>query len=161
MQRESDHADRTSIPAPPVTRDSGYTGKQFEEVTVESVLTNCYGRPTFLECLMPLIDSSVVHFNKRCVDITTANGQRVLHFADGTTHTTDLVIGADGIKSVVRQFVAGDTHLRFTGTVAYRGLIPTEDLKRAGVRTEMSVKPICWVGIDKVHISSFGKRPVL
>lgn len=107
---------------------------------------------------MPLLDSNVVHFNKRCVDIITENGQKILHFADGTTHTTDLVIGADGIKSVVRQFVTGDINLKFTGTVAYRGLIMADDLKQAGVRTEISARPLSWVGIDKVHVVNFSGK---
>ncbi|TFY66084.1 hypothetical protein EVG20_g5005 [Dentipellis fragilis] len=48
----------------------------------------------------------------------------ILHFADGTTHETDLVLGADGIKSTVRSFVVGEDSLQknaaFTNTVVYR-----------------------------------------
>ena len=38
----------------------------------------------------------------------------------------DLVVGADGIHSAVRQALFGDERPRFTGHVAYRGLIPAE-----------------------------------
>ncbi len=48
-----------------------------------------------------------------------------LTFADGRQERADLVIGADGIGSVVRQAVNPDDNLnRFAGYVAWRGLIP-------------------------------------
>jgi 2-polyprenyl-6-methoxyphenol hydroxylase-like FAD-dependent oxidoreductase len=44
--------------------------------------------------------------------------------ADGTTDSGDLVIGADGIGSRVRDFVAADTEPGYAGYVAFRGLSP-------------------------------------
>ena len=56
-------------------------------------------RPTFLDALMPLLDSGVTKFNKRCVSLgRTSAGRQVVHFSDHTTYEADLVIGADGIK---------------------------------------------------------------
>ena len=40
----------------------------------------------------------------------------------------DWVIGADGIHSKVRDYVAPDSQARFTGNVAWRGLVPVEKL---------------------------------
>ncbi|KAI0773492.1 hypothetical protein C8Q74DRAFT_1368087 [Fomes fomentarius] len=75
-----------------------------------------------------------------------------LHFADGTTAEADVLIGADGIKSKVRAAMYDSAHQRecanakegkreecerckhatplWTGTVAYRELIPTERLRQ-------------------------------
>lgn len=48
-----------------------------------------------------------------------------LLFEDGSTEEADLVIGADGIGSVVRRAVAPEAHANsFAGYVAWRGLIP-------------------------------------
>ena len=48
---------------------------------------------------MPLLDSGVTKFNKRCVSLgRTSAGRQVVHFSDHTTYEADLVIGADGIK---------------------------------------------------------------
>lgn len=114
--------------------------------------THLLYRPAFLEALLPLVDPSITHFNKRCTGISTTNaGRHVLHFSDGTTHEADMVVGADGIKSVTRNsVVGGNDRLVFTNTVAYRGLVPTETLRDAGVKTDLALRPICWVGKDKV-----------
>ncbi|KAF8899139.1 salicylate hydroxylase [Infundibulicybe gibba] len=144
-----------SILFPQRTLALGYTGKKGCH-TATKILNYVY-RPVFLEALMPLIDPSITHFDKRCTSIsTTDSGSHVLHFADGTTYEADLVIGADGIKSVTRDFVSGNVPppLGFTGTVAYRGLVENEALERAGVKTDLTIKPICWVGKDK-HMITF------
>lgn len=65
-----------------------------------------------------------------------------------------MVVGADGIRSVVRKAVMPDMAsdpLAFTNYVAYRGLVPTEKLRAAGVQTDLSRSPICWAGTDKVR----------
>lgn len=88
---------------------------------------------------------------QRCISVSTLpSGSHVLHFADGSTHETDLVIAADGIKSVLRDFVAGQpTSLVYSNSVAYRSVIPTEALK--AVKTDV-MRPLCWIGKNKVSI---------
>src|SRR5262249_4043419 len=45
-----------------------------------------------------------------------------------TTTSADVLVGADGIHSAVRHALLGPEKPRFTGCVAYRGLIPAERL---------------------------------
>ncbi|KAK0436633.1 uncharacterized protein EV420DRAFT_235664 [Desarmillaria tabescens] len=109
-------------------------------------------RPVFLDAIVGLLDPSIVHFNKRCVSIVSTEGTMTVNFTDGTKHEADLVIGADGIRSVTRDYVVGDgvqKHLEFTNTIAYRGLISLEDLKAAGLQTELSTRPVAFVGLNK------------
>ncbi|KAG7452203.1 FAD/NAD(P)-binding domain-containing protein [Guyanagaster necrorhizus] len=109
-------------------------------------------RPVFFDAVVGLLDPSTVHFNKRCVSLTTTETTIAITFADGTTHEADLVIGADGIRSVARNFVVVDAmqkHVTFTNTVAYRGLIPLEDLEAAGLQMQLSTRPIALVGLNK------------
>ena len=108
-------------------------------------------RPAFLDALVPFLDSGVTKFNKRCVSLgPTSSGRQVLHFSDHTTYEADLVIGADGIKSVVRNAVVSGGHLVFSNTYVYRGLIPINNLKSAGLKAEVQSRPHNWVGLGGV-----------
>jgi salicylate hydroxylase len=51
-----------------------------------------------------------------------------LKFQDSTTVVANLVIGADGIHSVVRSAYMEDDAI-FSGLVAYRGLVPMEKVR--------------------------------
>ncbi|VDB99848.1 unnamed protein product [Peniophora sp. CBMAI 1063] len=122
-------------------------------------------RASFLEALAGNIDRSMIteHFKKRCTSIQKmGSGRTLLVFSDGTTHETDVVIGADGLKSTVRRFVLGlpegarDESLVFTRTAAYRGLVPIEELKAAGAKTDF-LQSLCWFGEDK-HLITFPIR---
>ncbi|TFK70746.1 salicylate hydroxylase [Pluteus cervinus] len=120
-------------------------------------------RPDYMDAIMPLIDPSIVHFGKQCIlvdktppEVSGGRPTTTLHFADGTTAVADLVIGADGIKSITRRYVTGsdDSRLSFTGTSLYRDLIPMEDLRKAGVKTELLGRQLSWFHHDK-HLICF------
>ncbi|KAK0215062.1 salicylate hydroxylase [Armillaria fumosa] len=109
-------------------------------------------RPVFLDAVVGLLDSSIVHFNKRCVSIISSETTTVISFSDGTTHEADVVIGADGVRSVTRNYVVGEgiqNNMVYTNTIAYRGLISLEDLKAAGLQTELSTRPVMFAGLNK------------
>src|SRR5581483_9785240 len=53
----------------------------------------------------------------------TADGVR-LTFANGTTATADAVVGADGVHSIVRDILFGQSPVNFTGRIAYRTTYP-------------------------------------
>ena len=57
-----------------------------------------------------------------------ANGVN-LTFANGGTVSAQVLIAADGIRSTVRQALFGDDVPMFTGFVAWRGLVPVEDIE--------------------------------
>lgn len=115
-------------------------------------------RAAFLDALVGLVDPSITHFNKRCVSITTRDGQdpgaSIIHFADGTTFEAEVVLGADGIRSNVRRTVTEQhdvSRVVFSRTVAYRALLPLEEILRAGVQIDFSKRPNNLVGNDKVR----------
>ncbi|KAF5337613.1 hypothetical protein D9758_014926 [Tetrapyrgos nigripes] len=71
-----------------------------------------------------------IHLSHRLGSIYEEEDCVNLHFLNGNTATCDLLIGADGIKSVVRQHLHAlpNNGITYTGTVAFRGLIPVEKL---------------------------------
>jgi salicylate hydroxylase len=52
----------------------------------------------------------------------------MLYFADETASLADLVVGADGIRSVVRDSVWKNYQLKYTGTSVFRVLLPIATL---------------------------------
>ncbi len=56
------------------------------------------------------------------------DGTYRLYFVDGSNADADVVIGADGLKSTIREQVFGESEPEFSGFVAWRGLLPTEAL---------------------------------
>lgn len=51
-----------------------------------------------------------------------------LSFEDGAQETADVLIGADGVHSAVRNAVTEPARASFTGCMAWRGVVPAEQL---------------------------------
>ncbi len=106
---------------------------------------------------MPLIDPDAIFFSKRLASVAQLeSGEYCLSFADGTTYNADLVIGADGIRSTVRDAVLYPTdsnreRLVFTNRHIYRGMISVETLRAAGVTQDIFSHSMSWLGFGKVR----------
>ncbi|MEV5594516.1 FAD-dependent monooxygenase [Streptomyces sp. NPDC052496] len=64
--------------------------------------------------------------------VETSPGGAAVHLADGTVHHADLVIGADGYRSVVRGAAFPDVRPAYAGYLAWRGAFPAERLATLG-----------------------------
>jgi salicylate hydroxylase len=73
-------------------------------------------------------DERAVVMRSELKDIRQHGDKVTLQFANGSEATADLVVGADGIKSAVRQRLFDDSDPVFTGYVAWRALVPTDGL---------------------------------
>ena len=66
--------------------------------------------------LIAQVPKGVVRLNHRLASLQKVRDGRVrLHFDNGTEVFADLVIGGDGIRSVVRQHLFPDHEIKFTG----------------------------------------------
>ena len=83
-------------------------------------------RVALLQALADRFADEGVNLGRRCVGVDERDSGAELQFADGSSATADLVVGADGVHSVMRRHVVGEVRGRFSGTVGYRGLVPVE-----------------------------------
>ncbi|CDU25760.1 probable Salicylate hydroxylase [Sporisorium scitamineum] len=101
-------------------------------------------RAEWLDTFVKKVPKEICQFGKRLKTVhhpATPQGKVKIDFEDGTSHEADLVIGCDGIHSRVRgaldpatagpSAVAGSDALVWSGTWAYRGLIPRERFAEA------------------------------
>lgn len=114
--------DGTRIAAHPVRQDDWYE-KQFgapwfgiHRADLQKILSRAFG-----------VDN--LHLGCRLVNIVERADSVVLEFANGRTYEADLVAGADGVRSTVRRWVTGADDALYSGTSAFRGIVPTENLR--------------------------------
>ncbi|KAJ7784837.1 glycosyltransferase family 20-domain-containing protein [Mycena maculata] len=129
----------------------------------------CFHRAHFLNVLVGHLPPGVAHFGKRLVSYERrAAGAIGLMFADGTRAECDVLVGCDGIKSVVRAQMLRSKAVadaqpellsliepKWTGTIAYRGLVPSTDLPtQDGAKHDTLVSPMMYCGQNK-HIVAY------
>lgn len=81
----------------------------------------------------------VVRLNRRAIGFTESADGVTLNFADGSSAKGDLLIGADGLKSVVRKQIVGEVPATYTGDAAWRITVPIERLPPNFLEQVMSV----------------------
>lgn len=69
-----------------------------------------------------------LHLGCRLTGVVPERDSVVLEFADGRVERADVVVGADGVRSTVRRWVTGTDDAVYSGTSAFRGIVPTADL---------------------------------
>lgn len=89
--------------------------------------THLIHRGDFIEALLSVLPEGMVHLGHKLESIEDLGETSVLTFANGKRVEADLVIGADGIKSVVRKALFSDQDPVFSGEHAYRAVISIDD----------------------------------
>jgi salicylate hydroxylase len=74
------------------------------------------------------LDAECLVLNTKVSGFSESPEKVTAKFENGQTVSGDILIGADGIKSVVRAQIAGDTPVKYTGFVAWRITVPRERL---------------------------------
>ena len=72
------------------------------------------------------LPDSAVHLGMRCTGVANRNGAAVATFDGGAEIEADVIIGADGINSTVRERLFGLQPARFTQQMAWRCIVPIE-----------------------------------
>jgi salicylate hydroxylase len=97
--------------------------------------------------LREAVPDHIVHLNHRCIEVTQRPDRAELAFADGSIATADVVVGADGIHSILRNTMSTDSP-RFYGLCSYRGLVPAERLPFL----TKEPKGITWLGPQREFV---------
>ncbi|MGW0189388.1 FAD-dependent oxidoreductase [Streptomyces sp. NPDC003362] len=93
----------------------------------EQTHTHLIHRGDFIEALLGVLPEGMVRLGHKLETVEDKGDRSILTFAGGTTVEADLVVGADGIKSVVRRQLFSDKGPVFSGEHAYRAVIPLAD----------------------------------
>jgi len=80
-------------------------------------------RADLLDVLANSLPSGIVTLGARCVGVESGENFAVARFQDGSEIGADLLVGADGIHSVVRESLFGPGAPRFTGKICYRSVV--------------------------------------
>jgi len=97
--------------------------EEWPEKQVYGETTNFIHRGDFIEALTGALPAGMVRLGHRLEEVVDGGDRATLRFANGETATADLVIGADGIRSVVREQLFSDAPPVFAGEHAYRVVI--------------------------------------
>lgn len=93
----------------------------------DQVHTHLIHRGDFIDALLGVLPEGMVHLGHKLETVQDKGDGAVLTFANGKTVEAGLVIGADGIKSVVRKELFSDKDPVFSGEHAYRAVISMDD----------------------------------
>jgi salicylate hydroxylase len=85
-------------------------------------------RADLLAMFVSLLPPGIVNTGHRCVGFEQDDDTATVIFANGERATADVVIGADGIHSSLQQYVTTPSAPLYSGSIAYRGVIPAESV---------------------------------
>jgi 2-polyprenyl-6-methoxyphenol hydroxylase-like FAD-dependent oxidoreductase len=122
--------------------------------------TTVFHRAELLAALVQAATTIPIHLGRPCRDFEQSGDRVTVHFADGTEATGDVLVGADGLRSVVRERLGIPGALKYAGYTAWRGVarFDTGDLiagETFGCGQRFGVVPITgnrvyWYATDNV-----------
>ena len=94
-------------------------------------------RADLVAALAGLLPAGVVRYAFECVAAETEGEMALARFANGHSDRADVIVGADGIKSVVRTGILGAIDpIRYSGYTCWRGVCPRPDRLPRGAFAE-------------------------
>jgi salicylate hydroxylase len=102
-----------------------------------------FHRADLLDTLASGLDRRLVHLDHRLVGIEEQSDGVALAFANGAKVEAEFVIGADGVRSVIRQSLYGQDNPTYTGQMVWRALLNSRDVPRDVLEPTGHIQ---WVG---------------
>ncbi|MEQ3625834.1 MAG: FAD-dependent monooxygenase [Marinobacter sp.] len=98
-------------------------------------------RADLLELFTDNIPPERCRFGYNCTGVENRPTGAIAHFDNGESIEADLIVGADGVRSIVRGSLFAETEVRWTGHMCYRALVPT-----GGVVDYVNPDSTFWMG---------------
>lgn len=126
-------------------------GRTLQRAPVGQPVEETFGAPYYhfhradlANLLADALPAERVHVRHKLVDVADKGGEVVARFENGAQVEADVLVGADGIHSKVHALVFGAEKARFTGCIAWRGLVPAENVRHL----DIEVASHNWMGPD-------------
>lgn len=111
-------------------------------------------RADVLDTLRNAIPSERLHAGHKLIGFNDDGDAVEAWFENGHRIRVDVLVGADGIHSTVRELLHGPKDPHFTGCACYRGLVPAERIKHLEIPVEAQI----WMGPDKHFVHYYVRR---
>jgi salicylate hydroxylase len=141
--------DRTGVRPVAVHQRRWDDGRTLQRAPLGEAVEAAFGAPYYhfhradlLEALADTLPPERLHLGHRLAGFTDHGDRVELRFVHGERVTAGALVGADGIHSTVRGELFGPEQPRFTGCIAYRGLVPADRLSHL----ELEVLANNWMG---------------
>jgi salicylate hydroxylase len=102
-----------------------------------------FHRADLLDALTSGLDHSAIHLGHRLTGIEERGDRSLLAFANGAKVEAEIVIAADGVRSVIRQALYGDDNPTYTGQMVWRALLNGSDVPKDVLEPTGHIQ---WVG---------------
>ncbi|MBJ8347220.1 FAD-dependent monooxygenase [Antrihabitans sp. YC2-6] len=110
------------------------TGRTLMRVSLDQLVNRfgmpmvCMHRHRVSDTLLSRFGTQRLHLGKELVGVDQSGDGVRAHFADGESATADVLIGADGVHSVVRSLLFPGTEPHYDGQAVWRGMVATTDV---------------------------------
>jgi len=108
-------------------------------------------RADLLRALLHALPAERLHTGYRVTMLVDRGDHVEAEFENGARVSVDTVVGADGIHSTVRHVLFGPERPRFTGCVAYRGVVPADRLAHLNLEVTSQI----WMGPGKHFVHDY------
>jgi salicylate hydroxylase len=137
------------------------SGRVIYRTPIKGVFRERFGAPLcsfhradLLSVLAAPLPDRAIRLDARCIAIEPGEASAAAHFADGCTVEADIVVGADGIHSLVHTSLFGVDSPRFTGCMCWRGLVPLERIPPGLIEPSS----LSWMGPDGHVVHYYVRR---
>ena len=116
------------------------TGRMMYQAPLGDEAAQRYGAPMYnihradlVQILFDAVPADSIRLGARCVAVSQTDDAVEVRLQTGETLRADVLVGCDGIHSVVRKHLRGEEEKHFANILMWRSLIPAERLEGLGL----------------------------